>query len=119
MTPIDTNVKLSLDVGRELEDPTMYRKIVGSLIYLTLTRPDLALTVGVLSRFMQKPRKPHLEAARRVLRYIKYTMSYGVMFKKDTSCRLQGYCDADYAGDVDTRRSTTGYVFMLGSNPIS
>lgn len=119
VTPIDTNVKLSLDVGRELEDPTMYRKIVGSLIYLTLTRPDLALTVGVLSRFMQKPRKPHLEAARRVLRYIKYTMSYGVMFKKDTSCRLQGYCDADYAGDVDTRRSTTGYVFMLGSNPIS
>ncbi|KAI3513963.1 hypothetical protein L1887_12232 [Cichorium endivia] len=119
VTPMDTNTKLFAEVGRELEDATVYRKMVGSLIYLTLTRPDIAFPVGVLSRFMQHPRKPHLGAARRVLRYIKATLNYGVKFKREPECKLMGFCDADYAGDVNTRRSTTGYVFMLGSSVVS
>lgn len=68
---------------------------------------------------MQNPKKPHLEAVRRILRYVKSTLGYGVMYKKGRECKLVGYCDADYAGDYDTRRSTTGYVFMLGSGAIS
>ncbi|KAI3789909.1 hypothetical protein L2E82_02715 [Cichorium intybus] len=119
LTPIDTNAKLCANYGRELEDTTMYRKIVGSLIYLTLTRPDIAFVVGLLSRFMQNPRKPHLDAIRRVLRYIKSTINYGILFKRESTCKLFGFCDADYAGDLNTRRSTTGYIFMLGSSAVS
>ncbi|KAJ0865146.1 putative RNA-directed DNA polymerase [Helianthus annuus] len=118
-TPMDSTVKLCADKGKELADPTMYRKIVGSLIYLTLTRPDIAFEVGVLSRYMQTPRKPHLDAIRRVLRYVKHTFNMGVRFNQGEKLELSGFCDADYAGDVDTRRSTTGYVFKLGRGAIT
>ncbi|XP_059276203.1 secreted RxLR effector protein 161-like [Lycium ferocissimum] len=105
--------------GKDLEDATMYRQLVGSLIYLTLTRPNISYVVGVMSRYMQNPKKPHLEAVQRILRYIEGTFGYGIIYKKGGDCKLVGYCDADYAGDHDTRRSTTGYVFMLGSGAIS
>ncbi|KAL0462187.1 UNVERIFIED_CONTAM: putative mitochondrial protein [Sesamum latifolium] len=105
--------------GQDLEDATMYRKLVGSLIYLTLTSPDISFAIGVMSRYMQNPKKSHLEAVRRILRYVKSILDYGIMFKKDEDCKLVGYCDADYAGDHDTRRSTTSYVFMLGSGAVS
>ncbi|KAL0405346.1 UNVERIFIED_CONTAM: Retrovirus-related Pol polyprotein from transposon TNT 1-94 [Sesamum latifolium] len=81
--------------------------------------PDISFAVGVISSYMQNPKKPHLEAVRRILRYVKGTLSYGIMFKKCEDCKLVGYCDADYAGDHDTRRSTTGYVFMLGFGAVS
>ncbi|KAD4177986.1 hypothetical protein E3N88_26577 [Mikania micrantha] len=81
--------------------------------------PDILFAIGVLSHFMQDPRKPHLIAIRRVLRYVKGTVSQGVMFKREINPMLMGYCDADYAGDLNERRSTTGYVFMYGSNSIS
>ena len=97
----------------------MYRQLVGSLIYLTLTRPDISYAVGMASRYMQNPRKPHLEAVQRILRYVKGTIDYGLLYKKAKACKLLGYCDADYAGDHDTRRSTTGYMFSLGSAAIS
>ncbi|KAJ0431334.1 putative RNA-directed DNA polymerase [Helianthus annuus] len=118
-TPIECNPKLYVEQGRELEDPTEYRKLVGSLIYLTLTRPDLSFSVGVLSRFMQCPRKPHMIAMKRVLRYIKGTVEQGVWFKRENEPKLIGFCDADYAGDLNERRSTTGYVFMYGSGAVS
>ncbi|XP_071712452.1 uncharacterized mitochondrial protein AtMg00240-like [Rutidosis leptorrhynchoides] len=92
----------------------MYRKLVGSLIYLTLTRPDIAFAISVMSRFMKGPKKSHLEVVRRILRYVKGTLGRGVLFKKNGDCKLMGYCDADYAGDHETRRSTTGFVFLLG-----
>ena len=68
---------------------------------------------------MQNPKKPHFEAVRRILRYVKSTIDYGLLYKKGEDCKLVGYCDVDYAGDHDTRRSTTGYVFKLGSGTIS
>ncbi|KAE8704364.1 PLAC8 family protein [Hibiscus syriacus] len=77
------------------------------------------LEFGMMSRYMQNPKKPHLEAVRRILRYVKNTIDYGLLYKKGEDCKLVGYCDADYAGDHDTRRSTTGYVFKLGSRTIS
>ncbi|KAJ0464501.1 putative RNA-directed DNA polymerase [Helianthus annuus] len=118
VTPMDAGVRLYTTVGRQIEDPSEYRRLVGSLIYLTLTRPDLSFAVGVLSRFMQDPRKPHLIAIRRVLRYMKGTMSKGILFKRECNPKLIGYCDADYAGDLNQRRSTTGYVFLFGSSPV-
>ncbi|CAN1849719.1 Retrovirus-related Pol polyprotein from transposon TNT 1-94 [Linum perenne] len=117
--PVDASVKLRSTEGKDLEDTTTYRQLVGSLIYLTLTRPDLSYAVGLVSRFMQNPKKPHLEAAKRILRYVKGTINHGILYKKGGNTELSGYCDADYAGDLDTRRSTTGYVFSLGSGPIS
>ncbi|XP_057510890.1 secreted RxLR effector protein 161-like [Actinidia eriantha] len=118
-TPMEANARLCSEVGKDLKDATMYRQIVGSLIYLTLTRPDIAYAVGVVSRFMQTPKKPHLEALRRILRYVKGTIDFGLLYKKGGACKLVGYCDANYGEDHDTRRSTTGYVFNLGSGAIS
>ncbi|KAJ0106170.1 hypothetical protein Patl1_17921 [Pistacia atlantica] len=68
---------------------------------------------------MQNPKKPHLEVVRRILRYVKSIIDYGLLYKKGEACKLVGYCDADYARDYDTRRSTTRYVFKLGSRTVS
>lgn len=118
-TPMDPNARLQEDKGKNLEDATMYRQLVGSLIYLTLSRPDISYAVGVASRYMSTPKKPHLDAIRRILRYVKGTLNYGILYKKTKKCQVIGYCDADYAGDCDTRRSTTGYLFSLGSGAIT
>jgi len=99
-TPMDPNVRLQEDEGNDLEDMTMYRQLVGSLIYLTLTRPDISYPVGVVSRYMSKPKKPHLDAVKRILRYVKGTINFGIMYKKTIDCQVMGYCDADYAGIV-------------------
>jgi hypothetical protein len=72
--PLEQNVKLSADEGNLVEDTTMYKRIVGSLIYMTITRPNLSYVVGVVSQFMQTPRKPHLDAVRCILRYIKHIL---------------------------------------------
>jgi hypothetical protein len=74
-------VKLSVDEGNLVEDTTMYRRIVGSLIYMTITRPDLNYAVGVVNQFMQIPRKPHLDAMRRILKYIKHTLQCGIFYE--------------------------------------
>ena len=96
-----------------------YREVVGSLIYLmTATRPDISWTVSKLSQFLDKPGPPHVTAAKRLLRYIKGTLSYSITYTP-TDGVLVGYADSDWAGDTDDRRSTTGYVFTLGSSPIS
>ncbi len=82
--PLDQNGKLSADIGEVLEDATMYRKIVGSLIYMTITRPDLNYTVGLESQFMQVPRKPHLDGVRHTLCYVSATTDYGLFYEAST-----------------------------------
>ncbi len=79
--PLEQNVKLSADERDLVEDTTMYRCIVGSLIYMTIIRPDLSYAVGVVSQFMQTPQKPHLDAMRRILRYIKHTLQCGIFYE--------------------------------------
>ena len=69
--PMEPNAKMCAHEGKDLEDATMYRQLVGNLIYLTLTRPDISYAISVMSRYMQNPKKPHLEAVRRILRYVK------------------------------------------------
>ena len=101
-TPMDPNVRLQKDKGKDLENVTMYRQLVGSLIYLTLTRPDISYVVGVVSRYMSNPKKSHLDAVRRILRYVKGTINFGILYKKTNNCQVMGYCDADYAGDCGT-----------------
>ena len=101
-TPMDPNFRLQDDKGKDLEDVTMYRQLVGSLIYLTLTRPDISYVVGVVSRYMSNPKKPHLDAVRRILRYVKGIINFGILYQKTNDCQVMGYCDVDYVGDCGT-----------------
>ena len=89
-------------------------------MYLSIcTRPDISQAVGALARYMTKPTTTHWQAAKDVLRYLNGTSTYGITFGGSHSLDLTAYCDADYAGDLDTRRSTTGYVFILNGGAIS
>ncbi len=117
--PLEQNVKLSADEGDFMEDTTMYRRIVGSLIYRTITRPNLSYAVGVVSQFMQTPQKPHLDAVRCILRYIKHTLQCGIFYEAKSQLQVHGYMDADWAGNVSDRRSTSGFMFSFGSGAIS
>ena len=118
-TPVEGNAKLYAHDDMDLVDGPMYRQLVGHLIYLTLTQSDISYAIGVISRYMQHPKKPHLEAIWRILRYVKGIMDYGFLYKKDDECKLVGYYDVDYVGNHDTRRSTTRYVFKLTMGTIS
>ena len=94
-----------------------YRSLIGSLLYLTTSRPNILFVVSVLSRFMHSPSEKHFSAAKRVLRYIKGTIDLGVQFSKsaEDDLKLLGYSNSDWGGCVDDSRSTLGYLFSLGS----
>jgi hypothetical protein len=117
--PMSTGFKLTRE-GDEPLDTTVYRysELVGGLMYLaTCTRPDIAQAVGALARYMSAPQKQHWEAAKHLLRYVRGTVDFGIHFGEGDG--LQGYCDSDYAGDLDTRRSTSGFVFTLHGGAVS
>ena len=118
-TPMDTSVKLTKTVDDDVPaDPKEYASIVGGLMFAAcVTRPDIMCAVGQLSQFLNNPSSKHLLAVKRVLRYLQGTSSYGITYRPPP-LRLQGYSDADWAGDLDTRRSTTGYVVMLNNGAI-
>ena len=118
-TPLGLNEKLQQDDGVEKADTKMFRQLVGSLIYLTNTRPDIVYSVSAISRFMQNPSKLHYAAAKRVLRYLQGTKKQGIRYAKEDNCKLIGYTDSDWAGSVDDRKSTLGYVFYLGTKLIT
>jgi hypothetical protein len=118
-SPMAFSLTLSAYTGDPMEDPTLYRSVVGSLQYLSLTRPDLAFTVSRVYRFMHHPTKLHWQAVKRILRYLKHTISHGLLLHKTSSNSLQAYSDADWAGCSNDRRSTGAYCVYLGSNLIS
>eukprot|EP00253_Pinus_taeda_P012965 PITA_12965 len=91
----------------------------GKLLYLTHTRPDLSFDVGLVARFMQKPRESHWKAAKRILRYVRGTVQFGIHYSAEESPLLVGFTNSDWAGDSDDRKSTAGYVFTLGSGPVT
>ncbi|KAJ7971537.1 Retrovirus-related Pol polyprotein from transposon TNT 1-94 [Quillaja saponaria] len=118
-TPMECGVKLSKhDVGEKV-DPTLFRSLVGSLRYLTCTRPDILYAVRVVSRYMESPTFTHMKTAKRILRYLRGTLDYGLFYSSSHIIDLVGYCDSDFAGDLDDRKSTTGFVFFMGNNAIS
>ncbi|KAG8492422.1 hypothetical protein CXB51_009695 [Gossypium anomalum] len=114
-TPMAVGAKLSSQEGYEQVSEADYRSLVGFLLYLTATRPDIMYSVSVLSRFMHCCNKQHLQAAKRVLRYIKGTLSYGLKFSRNEDLKLIGYTDSDWTGSKDDMKSTSGYAFTLGS----
>jgi len=118
-TPLGSAIKLTKD-GEPLDRTTYdYASLIGSLMYLSIcTRPDISQAVGALARYMACPTVAHWQAGKTILRYLSGTASHGITFGAG-SPGLQAYCDADYAGDTDTRRSTTGYVFILHGGAIT
>lgn len=118
-TPLPESPKLTLRGGTTLDDSKEYRMIVGSLLYLAFTRPDIAYAVNKISQYMHQPTIDHYQAAKRVLRYLSGTPTHGISFPFDSSFSLHAYFDTDWAGDIDDYISTNAYNTYLGHNPIS
>ncbi|CAM8889721.1 unnamed protein product [Rhodiola kirilowii] len=117
--PMDTKHKLSLSTSPAIVDPTKYKRLVGQLIYLTVTRPDLAYPVHILSQFMHEPREEHLKAAHKVLRYLKLAPAQGLLYPANQHLVLKAYYDADWGACPITIKSVTGYSVLLGNCLIS
>jgi hypothetical protein len=118
-TPMETKLKLLVDTLLELVDAMLYRQIIGLLMYLTNTRPDICFAVNTLSQFLVEHRRVHLVATKHVMRYLKDTLDFGLSYNGDKDFRLSGYTDLDWAGSVSDRKSTSGCCFSLGSAMIS
>jgi histone deacetylase 1/2 len=120
-TPLAVTEKLMAHKGNPLgtEDSTQYRSIVGGLQYLTLTRPDLAFAVNKVCQYLHAPTSEHWSAIKRKLRYIKGTVDVGLHFKRSSSTLVSAFSDADWAGSLDDRRSTGGFVIYFGPNIVS
>jgi hypothetical protein len=119
ITPLDPSIKLHQNNGELYDDISSYRRLIGKLLYLTNTRPDISLATQQLSQFLHKPTMVHYKAACRVVRYLKQSPGKGLMFPRSSEIQILGYSDADWAGCLDTRRSTSGYCFFLGNSLVS
>ena len=119
--PMDCTTHLQAGIGDPLsaEDSPSYRRLVGRLIYLTNTRPNISYAVQQLSQFMANPTTDHSKVASRVLRYLKSSSGCGIFFPTIGSTRLQAFSDSDWAGCRDTHRSITGFSIFLGNSLIS
>ena len=118
-TPMSPNVKLILDLLGKSVDSSIYRSMIGSLFYLTASRPDISYSVGVCARYQANPKESHMTALKRIMKYVKIIAEFGVWYSKDTSDVLAGYSDADWAGNADNRKSTLGGCFYVDKNLVS
>ncbi|XP_026415821.1 uncharacterized protein LOC113311189 [Papaver somniferum] len=118
-TPLEFNVKYSPTNGNILSSPTLYLQLVGSLNYLTITRPDISHAVHIVSQFMYTPRSTHYAAVLIILRYIKGSLHQGMCFLSKSDLTLQAYSDSDWVGDITDKKSITGYCVFLGDSLIS
>jgi transposase InsO family protein len=118
-TPLDPSSRLHLDGGSAYHDVAAYRRLVGRLLYLTTTRPDIAYATQQLSQFMASPTLTHHQAALRVLRYLKRSPGRGLFFPQSSDLQLLGFSDADWGGCIDTRKSISGYCFFIGKSLVS
>ncbi|XP_048432206.1 uncharacterized mitochondrial protein AtMg00810-like [Pyrus x bretschneideri] len=112
--PVECRVKLTKHDKGESVDPTFFKSLVGSLRYLTCIRPDIPYVVGLVSRYMENPTTTHLKTTKRILRYLKVTVNFGLFYSSSDNYKLARYSDSDWAGDSDDRKSTTGFVFFMG-----
>jgi hypothetical protein len=118
-TLLAPNTKLLDDTTSEIVDATLYKKMIGSLMYLTNTQPDICFVVNTLSRYMVDPGRVHLIAVKQVMRYLKGTVDYGVKYVADIEINILGYSDSNWVGSVVNQKSTLGCCFTLGFGMIS
>ncbi|CAM8923178.1 unnamed protein product [Rhodiola kirilowii] len=118
-TPAATHLKITKDDAGTKVDQTLYRSMIGSLLYLTASRPDIAYALGVCARYQANPKENRLMQVKRIIKYVCGTADFGIWYTKDTNPYLVGYCDADWAGNVEDRKSTSGGCFFLGNNLVS
>ena len=118
-THMSLNVKLTVDLLGKSVDPSLYRSMIGSLLYLTASRPDISYNVGVCARYQANPKESHMTALKRIIKYVKTTTEFDVWYSKDTSDVLAGYSDADWAGNANDRKSTSRGCFYVGNNLVS
>ncbi|XP_062085356.1 secreted RxLR effector protein 161-like [Humulus lupulus] len=118
-TPIGTTSKLNKDESGDPVDPTLYRSMIGSLLYLTASRPDISFSVGLCARYQANPKQSHLTAVKRIFKYLAETIEFGLWYSCDTNMSLVGYSDSDWAGSLDDRKSTYGGCFYIGNNLVS
>jgi len=118
-TPAATHLKLSKDENGVAVDQSLYRSMIGSLLYLTTRRPDITFIVGVCERYQAEPKMSHLIQVKRILKYINGTTNYGILYSHSENSRLVGYCDVDWEGSADDKKSTYGGFFFLGNNLVS
>eukprot|EP00253_Pinus_taeda_P002708 PITA_02708 len=119
ITPTVMGLKLSKGDNNKDFDPSLYKSIIGSLMYSTATMPDIMSAISLISRFMERPKEAHWQAAKRIMRYVKGTKRFGILYTVSECSDLVGYTDSDWAGTVDDRKSTSGYVFNMSSGAIS
>lgn len=115
-TPIDANHCFTADVGDILIDVGRYQRLVRRLIYLTITRPDIAYAVSVVSQFMHAPTTVHLDAVYHILRYLKHNPGAGLLYSRRSDLLIEGYTDADWVDSLTNSRSTSGYCTFVGGN---
>ncbi|KAK6153470.1 hypothetical protein DH2020_013109 [Rehmannia glutinosa] len=117
--PMNSSVKMDMDVDGKAVDQTRYRALIGSLLYLTASRPDITFAVGVCARFQFAPKESHMTASKRILRYLKGFQEVNLWYPKEGGFKLEGYSDSDYAGCRVDRNSTSGTCQMLGNRLVS
>ncbi|XP_016199460.1 uncharacterized protein LOC107640453 [Arachis ipaensis] len=117
--PMEPNLKLSSTDGTHLSDPSLYRRLVGRLMYLTISRPEITYAVNTLSQFMKSPNSSHMDALHHILRYLKGSPGQALFFPANSDIRLMAYADSDWVGCPDTRRSVAGYCTFIGNSLIS
>ncbi|CAL8163300.1 unnamed protein product [Prunus armeniaca] len=117
--PISPSTKLSKDSHGKSVDQKLYRSMIGRLLYLTTSRPDICFNVGLCARFQSNSKESHLLVVKRILRYVSGTTNFGVYYSFDSNVELVGYSNADWAGNIDDRKSATGGCFYLGNNLVS
>jgi hypothetical protein len=118
-TPIVQNHKLGEHLDQAPTNKERYQRLVGKLIYLSHTHPDIAYAVSVVSQFMHNPSEEHMDAVIRILRYLKSSPGKGLMLSKNDHLRVEGYTDADWAGNISDRKSTSGYFMFVGGNLVT
>jgi hypothetical protein len=120
LTPMEERLKLSRDSTTEEVDATQYRRLVGSLLYLTHTQPDLAFSVDYVSRFMQRPTMEHQQDVKRIIRYVVGTLDHGLYYPRcPGEAHLVRYSDNNHTGDIDTSKSMSGILFFFGKCLVS
>jgi len=118
-TPMGTNGNLDINASGNMVDQKLYRSMIGSLLYVTASRPDVMFSVCMCARFQASPRECHLEATKRILRYLKHTQNVGLWYPKRANFELIGYSDSDYAGCKVKRKSTSGTCQLMGRSLVS